>query len=279
MTELLLPGAIKEGLVTERFGQAVFYAERVSSTNDWARDLARRGAAEGTLVVAEEQTAGRGRRGRSWLAPRASALLCSLIFRPSLAPAQAARLTMLAGVASAQAIRGLTGQPASLKWPNDILLRGRKLGGILTETEVIADRLLYAVVGIGINVNVEAADLEAISPQATSLLREMGHTVSRRRLLQLLLAEIEARYTGVQADGGQAVYQEWLSHLETIGQDVVVRATRIVETPRPGVSAAGNAGQMAEDVAGTAIGADSDGALLVRLADGTLRRVSVGEIG
>lgn len=247
------PEAIMHGLATERLGRVVYCYEQVTSTNDVAHALARAGAADGTLVVAEEQTAGRGRRGRSWFAAPGTAVLASLL-RPPLAPAQAVRLTMLAAVATRAAIRGLTGLEARIKWPNDVMLSSRKVAGILTEAESEGDRPHHVVVGIGVNVNGTAEQMMIVSGQAISLAMAAGHDVSRLRLLQLLLAEMEVRYTGMRSDGGRAVQEEWEQHLETLGQTLELDAGH-------------------ETIRGKAEAVDSDGALLVRCGDGRLARV------
>jgi BirA family transcriptional regulator, biotin operon repressor / biotin---[acetyl-CoA-carboxylase] ligase len=254
MTPSYSPEAIMDGLATERLGRVVYCYDQVTSTNDVARELARVGVADGTLVVAEEQTAGRGRRGRSWLAPPGTALLASLVLRPPLAPAQAARLTMLAAVATREAIRGVSGLTPGLKWPNDVMILGRKVAGILAETESGGDRPHYAVLGIGVNVNGTAEQMAAISGQAISMAMATGHEVSRLRLLQLLLAEMEVRYTAMRRDGGRAVQEEWQKYLETLGQMMELNVAH-------------------ETMRGKAEAVDSDGALLVRCGDGRLVRV------
>ena len=241
-----------------------------TSTNDTAADLARHGAPDGTVVVADRQSAGRGRRGRLWLAPSGRCLLCSLLLRPAISPTQAPRLTMLAAVAAVRAIQAL-GLTASVKWPNDVLVSrsagrgagggvgGGKVGGILTETEIVGDSLAYAIVGIGLNVNVKLEDLAAISPQATSLSVVAGRRFSRPRLLRLLLTEIEVRYSVMAQDGGDAVQQEWASLLDTIGRHVTVTSNESAVT-------------------GLAEGVDDSGALLVRRAGGELSRVTFGDV-
>jgi len=245
-------------LPSQRLGHAIIHLQQTTSTNDVARDMARRGAPDGALVLADAQTAGRGRRGRAWNAPAGQCLLCSLILRPALAPARATRLTMLAAVAIARAILAL-GLPAVLKWPNDILINGRKAGGILTEAQTLGDKLEHVIVGLGINVNVSAGGLTALAPRATSLLAEGGQPVEREHLLRLLLAEMEAPYLAMTRDGGEAVFQEWRVLLETLGRDVHVTTDSDVIEGR------------AEDV-------DGDGALLVRQTGGQLVRVSAGDV-
>jgi BirA family biotin operon repressor/biotin-[acetyl-CoA-carboxylase] ligase len=220
--------------------------------------MARRGALEGVVVVADEQTAGRGRRGRLWLANPRQSLLCSLVLRPRLSPQNAPLLTMLTAVALVRSIRGM-GLAAAIKWPNDVMIAGRKVGGILIETEIVGDRLVYAIAGIGVNVNTPADDLAALSPQATSLAVQAGCRLSRWRLLRLLLAELAVRYTAMAQDNGQALYAEWRDLLETLGREVEVN---LGERPIRG---------RAEDV-------DEGGALLVRLGDGRTVRVTFGDV-
>ena len=239
-------------------GQVVVHLKTTTSTNDHAAMLARQGAPDGTLVIADEQTAGRGRRGRVWLAPPRSSLLCSLILRPHLTPNQAPRLTMLAAVAAVCAIRAL-GLPATIKWPNDVMVNERKVGGILTETAIEGDHLEYAIVGIGLNVNIKATDLASISPQATSLMVESGRRLSRQRILRLLLAEFGLRYQGMGRDGGLAVFEEWQTLMSTIGRQVTVFLGE-------------------ESVSGLVEGVDADGALLLRQCDGQRVRVTIGEV-
>jgi BirA family biotin operon repressor/biotin-[acetyl-CoA-carboxylase] ligase len=220
--------------------------------------MARRGAPDGALVLADEQTAGRGRRGRTWNAPPGQCLLCSLILRPTIPPRVAPRLTMLAAVAIARTLRAL-GAHAVVKWPNDVLITGRKVAGILAETELSGDSLSFAIVGMGVNIAVPAADLPLLAPQATSLLAETGHSITVPHVLRLLLAEVEARYSCMAQDDGQAIYEEWRGMLDTIGRDVAVMTEGDMVRGR------------AEDV-------DADGALLVRQDNGEMVRITFGEV-
>ncbi len=257
--ELLLPEAIAAGLATVRFGRRIYHYERIGSTNDVARDLARAGAPEGTVVIAEEQTSGRGRRGRTWLAPPRSCLLVSLIFRPPLPAGEAFRLTMLTAVAAAGAVEKVSGIAPEIKWPNDLLVDGKKLAGILSEAATIEDRLEYAVVGLGLNVNFDPARHPEIAATATSLSTLSGGEVSRVQLLQALLAEIEARYETLVPGMVDVLWQEWQHRLGTLGRQVVVT--------EGGRSEYG----LAEAVA-------PDGSLLLRRADGSLLTVAVGDV-
>ena len=252
----LTANVVQPGLTTRFLGQRMVYCEAVDSTNSAAKALAQVGAAEGTLVLAEEQTAGRGRWGRAWLAPRGTSLLFSLILRPLLAASRVQGLTMACSLAVREAVREVTGLQAQLKWPNDVMLRGRKVGGILTETSSAGDWLEYAVVGIGLNVNLPLGALPA-EFQATSLQQELGRTVSRLQLLQHTLMQIERRYLVLLS--GEWPGKDWAAALETLGQRVWLHT-----------------GQ--GDCQGTAVDVDDEGALLLRLDDGRVQRVLVGDV-
>jgi BirA family biotin operon repressor/biotin-[acetyl-CoA-carboxylase] ligase len=234
------------------------YLPETDSTNDVARGLARDGAAEGTLVLAEHQTAGRGRLNRRWHAPPGSSLLMSLIFRPTLAPDQIQQLTMACGLAVVDAIAATTGLQAGLKWPNDILVAGNKVGGILSEVELRGDRVDFAVVGIGLNVNLEPGQLPAgLAVPASSLSSELGRPVDRLRLLRDLLRAVEGRYLALCQ--GALPHKEWSQRLTTLGQTVVVR-------------------QGEDSLEGVAEGVAANGALLLRLPDGEQRSILAGDV-
>jgi len=252
----LSPNAIRAGLRAAFIGRNVVYRQSVTSTNDLARALAAQGAPAGTLVLAEEQTAGRGRLGRAWLAPQGTSLLFSLIFRPALLPGQAFRLAMLCSLAAARAMETMTALPIHLKWPNDLVLRGQKLGGVLSESSLTGERLDFVVVGLGLNVNLDVSTLPEIAATATSLSAALGRPVARLPLLQRILQEIEAGYQDIAQ--GEALRAAWAARLSTLGQ--MVRVTGGTED------------------AGLAEGVDADGALLLRRADGTLGRITVGDV-
>ena len=145
---------ISAALTTRQLGRSLLWFTQIGSTNDVAHDQARSGAPDGLLIVADEQTAGRGRLDRRWWAPPGSSLLMSLLLRPALPPSRAGQLTMCLGLAAVEGIEAVTGLQPALKWPNDLLLDGRKLGGMLTELRLDGEQLAYAVLGLGINVNV-----------------------------------------------------------------------------------------------------------------------------
>ena len=233
---------------------------RTGSTNDVAKELVTRNAPDGTVVLAEEQTTGRGRMERHWLAPPGTCILCSILFRPDLALAQAQWLTMLCAMAASDAVEQVTGLQVSLKWPNDLIVKSQKwtkLAGILTETGVTGERLSFVIVGIGINVNVAPRDLPTLAPDATSILAETGREVDRMTLLAALLGGVEVRYTRLQE--GTSPHVEWATRLATLGQPVEATTS-------------------GEPLAGIAESVDENGALLLRTPDGELHRLVAGDV-
>jgi BirA family biotin operon repressor/biotin-[acetyl-CoA-carboxylase] ligase len=258
VTDGLTAEGIRAGLDTASFGRNLLYLPETRSTNDEARRLAKGGAPEGTLVIADYQTAGRGRLDRRWDAPPGSSLLMSLLFRPALAPHQVQRLTMICSLAVADAVESETRLRVGLKWPNDVVVGGAKVGGILTETGLIGSQVDYAVVGIGLNVDLEPSRLpRLLLMPATSLSHLLGRRVARLPLLWGFLRALEGRYLALKT--GHSPHAEWATRLVTLGETVTV------------------------DVAGTGVqgvaeGVDPDGALLVRLADGRLETVVAGDV-
>ncbi|HOG47130.1 MAG TPA: biotin--[acetyl-CoA-carboxylase] ligase [Anaerolineae bacterium] len=254
--EQLSPTSIAAGLGTRWLAQRIIHYERIGSTNDEARRLALEGTPEGTLVIAEEQTAGRGRLGRRWVAAPGEALLFSLVFYPPLPPQDAYQVTMLLSVACVEAIAAETRMQPAIKWPNDLLLGRRKLAGILSEMCRLDDGI-YVVAGIGLNVNVDFSAWPDLAGQATSLAEAFGRPLPRLPLLQEILRRIEARYDRLRA--GELPHADWVEHLATLGQMVRV-------TTHQGV------------IEGLARSADPDGALVLELADGTTQRILVGDV-
>ena len=256
--EALSANAIQERLATRVLGCAIHHYAEIGSTNVEAVHLARQGAPDGTLVIADSQSAGKGRLGRQWFAPPGSALLFSLLLRPPLAPALAQRATMVCTLGAARAIVALTGVPARLKWPNDLVVGGRKLGGVLTELGLTSDGALdYVVVGIGLNVNLNLADLPPVMTPPTSLLAECGQPVSRLDLLARLLLETEALYLRLR--DGWSPHEEWRAALATIGQQV-------------------QAGTADEVIAGTAVDVTDTGALVVEEQSGARHVILAGDV-
>jgi BirA family biotin operon repressor/biotin-[acetyl-CoA-carboxylase] ligase len=234
--------------------------EEADSTQRVARDLARDGAPEGTFVIAERQTAGRGRLGRQWHSPPGLNLYCSIVLRPPLAPSAVPCLTLVIGASAAAAIAEETGARPAIKWPNDVLLDGRKVVGILVETESEMDRVHHVIAGIGVNLNAPLRSFpRAMRARATSLLAATGRRVDRAAFTARLLAALEARYGRFLSVGFSSVRAEWESFSCLTGRDVRV---------------AGVEGE----VSGRVLGLDEDGALRLRTSDGGVRRIVAGEV-
>ncbi len=257
MSAVLQAPAVLHALAGLRFGRPVYAYATLGSTNDEAKTLAEAGAPEGLLVLAETQTAGRGRQGRGWLTPPGAALALSLVLRPPLDAQHATRLTMLAGVAVCEALAQTTGVEAALKWPNDILLGGQKAGGILVECGLSGSRLDYAVLGLGLNLST-APPPDAVRFPATSVEAAAGQPVDRLALLHVLLARLEHLYPSLPPNTGQ-LHAAWLSRLAWLGERVVAQ------------SAEG-------DYDGCVTGAAEDGALLIKLDSGEVRRFVAGDV-
>ncbi len=253
----ITPEALHSRLRTRRLAQSVEFYESIDSTNRRAMELASSGAPDGTLVLTEHQTRGRGRLARTWHAPPHSSLLLSLILRPPLAPGQAQRATMLCAVAAIEAIAETTGLTAGIKWPNDILIADRKAGGILTELQAQGSRLVAIVVGIGLNVNLDAAELPNVMTPATSLATELGRPVERLPLLVAFLQRADALYARMLE--GWSPLPLWRQHLVTLGQPVRIATDHGI-------------------LEGTATDVDDDGALLVTGPSGHVQRILVGDV-
>lgn len=255
--EELTPDSVGRDLGTRFMGQRVVCYDSITSTNDAAKQLAVEGAPEGTVVVAEEQTAGRGRHGRRWLAPAGSSLLVSCILRPSISPAELPLLLMASALAVAQAIEESTGLLVNLKWPNDILLRDRKAGGVLIETGLSGEEVDYAVIGMGLNVNLDLTSIPELSSTATSISTELGESASRLKILQALLRCMEREYLLVQR--GVSPASRWEGRLSQLGRQVEV------DTP------------WGREI-GRIEGVDADGTLLLVRTDGTMAHITVGDV-
>ncbi|HET7577811.1 MAG TPA: biotin--[acetyl-CoA-carboxylase] ligase [Bacillales bacterium] len=221
---VLSAAEIRSGLKTTSFGHEVHYRESVPSTQEIAHQLAREGAHEGTIVVTEEQTGGRGRLGRPWHSPKGSGIWISLILRPHIPPAQAPQLTLLAAVGVVKGIRAATGLECDIKWPNDILVNRKKLVGILTELQADPDQVNSVIVGMGINVNVEHQDFpDELGKIATSIRTETGREIDRADLLQHILLQIEQLYQDYLREGFHLVKLLWESNAVSLGQVIHAR--------------------------------------------------------
>ena len=250
----LSPASIKDNLETHFVGQRIIYYSSLTSTMETARQEAQQGAAEGTVIITDEQTAGRGRVRRIWLSPRGNIAL-SVILYPRVV--YLPYLIMLASLAVVYSIASVTGLKPQLKWPNDVLVNGKKVCGILVESEVRGSRVGYAIIGIGVNVNLRLADFSELLPVGTSLSDEMGREISLVELIRCLLVELERLYLTLPSGG--SIYQQWRDRLVTLGRRVEVRWGKAVY------------GGIAESVA-------RDGSLLLRSSDGSLTKIVAGDV-
>jgi BirA family biotin operon repressor/biotin-[acetyl-CoA-carboxylase] ligase len=255
MAALLNLTTVEELLTTRFVGRNLLYLMQTTSTQIAARAEAERDAPEGTAVLAEEQTGGRGRLERLWISPAGTNLYVTLVMRP---PARHLRMLSIVGpLAIAEAIEETAGLTCRIKWPNDVLVGGRKIAGMLTETDLAGEAVKYALVGMGVNVNLDVEAVPEITDIATSVRRELGRDGSREEVLAALLNAFEARYTDAQRS--DTTFRAWRSRLETLGRRV--RAT-LGERIEEGV---------AEDV-------DAQGSLLIRRDDGSLVTVEAGDV-
>jgi len=259
LPDILAPSLLRPELGENEIGRRIVHFFRTDSTNNVAAQLAAKGEPHGTVVVAEEQTAGRGRLGRSWYSERTSGIYVSVILRPPLAPAAAPVLTLVAGLAAHQAVSQVAGVPVDIRWPNDILLHGKKLGGILTEMSAEMDRLHAVIIGIGLNVNHRAMPAE-LKEIATSLRLEGGRPYARVPVLVALLKELERHYRLLLEEGSAAVVRRWAA------------ASTFAEGKR--VRVRSNADQFEATTAGL----EANGVLRVRRADGREQLLVSGEI-
>jgi len=250
----LSPASIADNLESHFIGQRVIYYPRLTSTMDVARREAQRGAAEGTVVIADEQTMGKGRLKRAWLSPKGSIAL-SIILYPGVFYLPS--LIMLASLAVVHSIETITGLELQIKWPNDILINDKKVCGILIESDVRGDTVFYAIIGIGINVNFRLSDFPEILSTATSLADKLGRDVSRVDVIRCLLVEIEKLYLALL--DGESVYEEWRDRLVTLGRKVQVKSGKTI-------------------LEGVAESVARDGGLLLRHSNGSSTEIVAGDV-
>ena len=247
--------SLKDALSCRVMGSRVLYYETLGSAMDEARSLADEGAPEGTVVIAREQTAGRGRFERPWVSPPGHNLSFSVVLRPS--SAQLSYVNMAATLAVSRAIAGLTGLATAVKWPNDVKINGRKVAGILIETAIEMEKPQFAVVGIGLNVNFDPSEYPEIATIATSLYVETGRRLDMTGVLLAVLERLDDLYGEVRR--GRSLTEEWSAELETLGRTVQVRwRDRLLE--------------------GRALSVDEQGNLLLARPDGSTVTVVAGEV-
>jgi BirA family biotin operon repressor/biotin-[acetyl-CoA-carboxylase] ligase len=261
--ELLTPlqqGEIRAGLTTRRIGTAIHLFQEVESTNDEATALADRGEAEGAVVIAERQRRGRGRMGRRWESPRGLGLYLSVILRPAIPPQSAPLLTLMGAVAAADAIERATERTTALKWPNDLIVHGRKVGGILGEMAVDSSGLLHVILGFGINVNQAEADFdEELRRTAGSLRIEAGHLVDRTAMVRSFCESLDGWYDRFLREGPQPILEQVRRRCLTVGRMVTARSGD-------------------EGISGFAVEIDDLGRLVIRDAQGALHHLVAGDV-
>ena len=258
--DLVIPSEISPILKTKWMGKEIRYFRTIDSTNSEAYQLALRGAKEGEIVLAESQEKGRGRVGRQWFSPAFLNLYLSVILRPNLPPHRASLLTLMAAVATADAIERFSGLHPTIKWPNDILLNGRKIAGLLNEIHSETDRIHFVVLGIGVNLNVDRQRFpQMIRDRATSLKEGMGRKISRKAFLAMLLESLEKWYGVFLEDGGASVLNAWRDRAQIAGKHVRISS-------------------FDEVLVGRAVDVDSEGALLVQMRNGQRKRIVAGDV-
>lgn len=252
----MLPEEITWQLGTKVIGKKVYSYEKTDSTMDIAQRLAGSPDSEGICIFAEEQTKGRGRLGRSWQSPKSKGIYLSVILKPDISPDEAPKITLLAAVAVANAIRQACSLTSLIKWPNDVLIDNLKVCGILTEMSAEVDRTKYIVVGIGLNANIKKSDLPR---GATSLSNEFGSKISRVQIAKEILRQIDKLYSSFKEEGFDIVIKHWRDMSATLGCRVRVNYHN-------------------RKIEGQAMDVDTQGALVVRLDNGFVEHISAGDV-
>jgi BirA family biotin operon repressor/biotin-[acetyl-CoA-carboxylase] ligase len=250
---------LREDLRTRFIGQSIVFTHATTSTNDMARELANRGAYEGTVVVSETQVSGRGRLNRKWVSPLGG-LWFSTILKPRLKPSDASKLTFAAGLAVAKTLHDLYDFKVSTKWPNDVLVNGKKVCGVLAEISTSGQETSCVVLGVGVNANFEAKTLpKELWKNTTSLKTELGRSINLERLFRTLLENFESTYFQSIKKGFSSVLKEWKTFATFLRTQVEVKDVN-------------------ERWVGVALDVDGDGSLRLRLQDGTVKHVFAGDI-
>ena len=249
---------IKEQLRTKVLGQTIYYKDEIDSTNNKAKELARKGAKEGTLVVADQQTSGKGRLGRVWESPAGTGIWMSIILRPNILPQYASQITLVAGLDMCEAIQEVTGLNAMIKWPNDVVVGGKKVCGILTEMSAEIEGINYIVVGIGVNVNMK--HFPETLPYASSLVLQGGKEYSRKEIITNFLERFEKDYEQYKVNPDLEALQKRYER-NCINLHKKVKLVR-----------------KSGEVVAEAIGINKEGELCVKYEDGTEETVLSGEV-
>jgi BirA family biotin operon repressor/biotin-[acetyl-CoA-carboxylase] ligase len=251
---------LQEGLRTKRLGKSILFSSQVESTNDLAKELATNGASEGTVVIAETQTCGRGRLGREWVSPFGG-LWFSVILRPELKPSETVGLVFVAGLAVTEILHELYGLEAETKWPNDVLVNGKKICGVLAETKTTGKKVNYVIVGVGVNVNFDAAKVfaEEVRKTAVSVENVLGKKIELEELFKAVLEKLEEFYELFLREGFDSILKEWKKYAGFLSHQVEVTSGT-------------------EKLVGLALDIANNGSLILGLEDGTVKRVFVGDV-
>jgi BirA family biotin operon repressor/biotin-[acetyl-CoA-carboxylase] ligase len=251
---------IEKGLRTRRLGKKIHYFSALDSTNLYARKLAEEGALEGEVVVAESQTGGKGRLGRIWISPPNLNVYLSVILRPKLPPLHAPQITLMAAVALAETVQCFIPLPTEIKWPNDILVGGKKLAGILTESSCDPGKILFVILGIGVNLNFPKELMpEAIRESATSIMALTGKPVNRSEFTLRLIQNLERCYGELEEGGFSFLAERWAGFFRLKGKRVRVQ-------------------MLEQAILGKAMGIDIDGALILEDERGFVQRIIAGDV-
>lgn len=255
----LLPIEIQYNLKTKLFSKEIHYFKEVESTINIVKDLAIKGYPEGTLVVAETQAGGRGRMGRKWFSPYGGIWFSSLMY-PKLQPQHATRITITACISLVQAIDEVTGLKSQVKWPNDVLINHKKVAGILIEVDSEPDRIIWLVLSMGINANIDLQEIpQPLRTQVTSLEEAKGEKVDRVFLLKTILKKLEKNYEKVNQGNFNKIFEEWKNLCVGIGKKVKVKTAE-------------------KTIEGRAIDFDTNGALVIKLKNGNNQVVQAGDV-
>ncbi|MDO8746639.1 MAG: biotin--[acetyl-CoA-carboxylase] ligase [Thermodesulfovibrionales bacterium] len=252
-------------LVKGDFGKEIIFHESLDSTNTLAMELAEKGVPHGTVVIADRQLKGKGRLGRTWFSPPKGNIYMSVIVRPEIEPKDATLLTIMSAISCAGAVRNLTGIEVKIKWPNDLMVSERKLGGILTEMKSDQDRIVFAVIGIGINVNASLdafpVDVRAVAASVIEELREKGYSqaISRTLIIAAILNELDRWFKVLIKGGSIQLINEWKKLSSTLGRKVKVVSGK-------------------DAISGIAADIDDEGMLILRLPSGWLKKISAGDV-
>lgn len=249
-------------LKSEKFGKSIYSFEEVGSTNEVAHELAINGAPEGTVVISDSQTRGKGRLERKWISPSGKNIYISIIFRPAIEARDAPFLTLVSSIALAEAIRN-EGTDAFIKWPNDVLIDDRKVAGVLTEMTEKGGSVDFVIVGLGVNINMTDQDMDEemgeVAEIATSLRMATGREINRVNMIVNLIEEIEHWYNKYLEKGKPPIVKEWMGRWGAINRRVLAKFN-------------------GEEIVGVAIGINENGYLMIKKDDGNVERIITGDV-